>query len=81
MDFFGTAEELKQMDEALKNAAEKTDGIEYKGRYTPHSKKFHWTYLWRCDNYGKFLEVLGKIGIERDYSKTTHGEMEIYMET
>ena len=80
MDFFGPAEELKKWDEAFKKAADKTDGIEFKGRYTPHNK-YHWTYLWKCDNYGKFIEVLGKTGMERDYSKSTHGEMEVYMET
>lgn len=81
IDWFGPAEELKEWDEAMKKACAETDGIEYKGRYVPHTKKYHYTYLFKVENYGKVMEAFSKIQLTRDYSKMTHGEVEIYAET
>lgn len=76
IDWFGTAEELKEFEEKLKAACAEVGGIEYKGRYAPHNRKYHFVYLFEVESYQKLLEAGEKMP-PRDYKKLTHGEFEI----
>ena len=78
IDWFGPAEELKQIDEAQKKACAKTDGVDYKGRYTPSQKKTHWTYLLFAENYAKYGEYRDNLSIDRDYKKWPYATVEFY---
>jgi len=79
VDWFGPTEELRQGDEAIKKVCTETDGVEYKGRYTPNQKKYHWTYLFKADNLARWEEAWSKIvECPRDYKKLPHGELEYY---
>ena len=66
-DWIGTAEELKEADDAWKKACAETDGIEYKGRYSPLERKFHWTYMHELEDedYGKLKEARAKFDFAR----------------
>jgi len=44
-DWFGALEELKEMEEKMIAAFAPADGVEYKGRYAPDNRKFHFVYV------------------------------------
>jgi len=75
-DWFGTAEELKEREEKMTVACAKVDGVEYKGRYYPHNRKYHFVYLFEAESFQKLLETVGA-ETPRDYKKLTHGEFEL----
>ena len=75
-DWFGTAEELKEGEEKMTAACAKVDGVEYKGRYYPHNRKYHFVYLFEVESFQKLLETVGAEA-PRDYKKLTHGEFEL----
>jgi hypothetical protein len=77
-DWFGTAEELKEGEEKLAAVCAEVDGVEYKGRYAPDNRKFHFVYMFEVKSYEKLLEVLTSPEMPpRDYKKLTHGTFEI----
>ena len=77
-DWFGTAEELKELDEKVKAASAEVDGVDYKGRYAPDNRKYHFVSMYEVVSYQKLLEVLlGPKMPPRDYKKLTHGVFEI----
>ena len=77
-DWFGSAEELKELEEKLIAAFAQTDGVEYKGRYAPDNRKFHFVWVYEVVSYEKLLEVLtGPEMPPRDYKKLTHGVFEV----
>lgn len=71
-DLFGTAEELKEQDEAIKAYCAEHDGLEYKGCYGPHNSKYHWVRIFETDKY-----PLPPSSQPRDYKKMTHWVAEI----
>jgi len=77
-DWFGAAKELKELEEKVKAICAEVDGVDYKGRYAPDSRKFHFVYVFEVVSYDKLLEVLtGPEMPPRDYKKLTHGVFEI----
>lgn len=77
-DWFGSAEELKEMEEKMTAAFAKVDGVKYKGRYAPDNRKFHFVYMFEVESYEKLFEVLLNPRMPpRDYKKLTHGVFEI----
>jgi len=77
-DWFGTAEELKKSEEKLIAAFAQADGVEYKGRYAPDNRKFHFVYVFEVESYEKLLKVITDPKMPpRDYKKMTHGTFEI----
>ena len=75
-DWFGTAEELKEGEEKMATACDEVDGVEYKGRYYPHNRKYHFVYLFEVESFQKLLETVGAEA-PRDYKKLTHGQFEL----
>jgi len=73
-DWFGTAEELKEFDEQVKAACAEIDGVEEKGRYGPHNRKYHWVRIFETEKYP--LGIDSKMP-PRDYKKLTHWVTEI----
>jgi len=71
-DWYGTAEELKEQDKAIKDYASKHEGLEYMGRYGPHNKKYHWVRIFKTDKY-----PLPQAPTPRDYKKMTHWVSEL----
>ena len=61
-DWFGSAEGLKEGDEAVKKACAETNGVEYKGRYSPLERKFHWTNVFELEDedYGKVRKAFAR---------------------
>jgi len=77
-DWFGTAEELEELDERMKAACAEADGVDYKGRYAPDNRKFHFVSMFEVESYDKLFEALtGPEMPPRDYKKLTHGVFEI----
>ena len=77
-DWFGTAEELEELEEKMKAACAEAEGVDYRGRYAPDNRKFHFAYVYEVEGYDKLLEVLtGPEMPPRDYRKLTHGTFEI----
>jgi len=77
-DWFGTAEELKELDEKVRAACAEADGVDYKGRYAPDNRKYHFVSVFEVESYDKLLGVLlGPKMPPRDYKKLTHGVFEI----
>ena len=78
IDWAGTAEELKELDEAYKKACEKTEGVKYVGRLVPWNAKYHFTYFFEMEDVRGMYNMNQNFEMDRDYGKTTHGEYEIY---
>jgi len=79
IDWFGPAEELQESDESIKKACTETDGVKYKGRFTPNQKKYHWTYLFKAENLASWEKAWDKMSESpRDYKKMPYGELEYY---
>ena len=57
-DWFGAVEELKEMEGKMIGAFARTDGVEYKGRYAPDNRKFHFANMFETKSYEKVLESL-----------------------
>ena len=77
-DWFGTAEELKKLDADVKKTCTETKGITYKGRYSPHQKKFQWCWIFESDGYDKLMEASSKMKWKRDFKLMPHGEVEAF---
>jgi hypothetical protein len=79
LDWFGRAEELEELDNTVKKACTETEGVVYKGRYTPNQRKFHWTYFFEAANFAKWEEAWVKTSkYPRDFKKLPHGEFEFF---
>lgn len=77
-DWFGTVEELGALEEQTETVYAKADGVEFKGRYAPDNRKFHFVYVYETESYGRLLEVLmDPEAPPRDFKKLTHGTFEI----
>ena len=77
-DWFGTAEELSEIEDKMAAICAKKEGVEYRGRYAPDNRKFHFVYMFEAEKYEKILEVLTDPEMPpRDYKKLTHGAFEI----
>lgn len=77
-DWFGTAGELEELEEKLISLFAQADVVEYKGRYAPDNRKFHFVYVFEVESYDRLMEVLtGREMPPRDYRKLTHGTFEI----
>jgi len=68
-DWFGPPEELEELEEKVKAACAELDGVEYKGRYLPHNRKYHYVRIIKTDKYPPGLA--GKMP-PRDRKKLTH---------
>jgi len=76
-EWFGTVEELEEFEKAVNVYAE-ADSIEFKGRYAPDDRKFHFVYVYETESYGRLLDVLMDPKMPpRDFEKLTHGMFEI----
>jgi hypothetical protein len=84
VDWFGTAEELKEIDETVKKVCAETDGVEYKGRYSPLERKFHWTYVYELEDedYGKMRKVAARAreisGVKIDKKKYPYASVSLF---
>jgi hypothetical protein len=77
-DFFGTTEELEGIDDSMKKACEKTDGVAYLGRFGPRCKKYHWTRLFKVDHLNAFDAIWSNIDYIKDPKIMGHAEEEFY---
>jgi hypothetical protein len=76
VDFYGTKEELAKLDKVYKEASEKTDGVEYLGRYSSYQAKWHWVYMFKTESMAKIEESWKHFDYDRDYKKMSHGIVE-----
>ena len=77
-DWYGTAEKLKEYDEAWKKAAEKTEGAKFMGRYGPWNKKYHWTNITKVKDINTWMKLGESFEWDRDYKEISHFVLEIY---
>jgi len=77
-DWSGTIKELEGLCEEWKKHAEKTKGVEWKGRLAPWNKKYHWTNVMLVDNIACLHDYQSTMDSKRDYSKLTHGVWDFY---
>ena len=80
IDWNGTEKQLKEYDESYEKTAEKTEGIKFVGRLVPWNKKYHFTYVLKCDDITRFHKFGQNWFAEyaRDYGTVSHGEYEFY---
>ena len=77
-DWAGTIEELDKLCEIWKKHAEKTDGVEWKGRLVPWNKKYHFTNVMVVDDITRLYAYQSTMESNRDYSKLTHAIYDFY---
>ena len=75
-DWFGPIADLKELEEKIRKKCDETEGLEFKGRYGPHNKKYHWTFIFKAKNYTIWNDLT--VDYVRDYNVHTHQEQEIY---
>ena len=68
-DWWGTDEELKEVEKQFKEAAEKVDSVTYHGLYVPHNSKFHYVRVWTGDDWDAFWSMERP---KRDKKKLSH---------
>jgi hypothetical protein len=78
-DWAGTQEELAEFYDGWKKAADETEGVELKGHWIPHTNKWHHAIFYEAESYAKIRESWEKMGAERDYSKLTHGAIDLFV--
>ena len=78
VEFFGPDEELEILDNAYKEMANVTDGLEFDGRLTPMHGRYHFTYFFKADSYAAWEKGLEKVKYQRDKKKLTRGSFEFY---
>ena len=68
--------------DATKKACEDTEGIKFKGSYVPHQVRYHYAFVYKCDDYGKMGEVNRKVQktFPRDRNQMTHAIIEVMTE-
>jgi hypothetical protein len=71
-DFYGSDEELEEADKMFKEMADMSDGVEYMGRLTPTSLKWHFTYFFKCKDMNAWVNRK-RPEWNRDRNKFTHG--------
>ena len=79
IDFWGTDDELKKHDKALTDAIEKTEGVEYLGRYSPEATKWHWTYFCKAESLTVWDNMLKNYQYKRDKKLLSHDSTEFYV--
>jgi hypothetical protein len=79
VDFYGSDEELEKLDKAYKKMAEKTEGVEYKGRLVPMQTKWHFTYVFKAENMKAWAAGNENFKYDRDRKVMSHGAVEFYM--
>jgi len=82
-DWNGTAERLKEYDEAHKKMVEKTEGAEFLGRYAPWNKRYQMTYIVKAKDRKTWQEMGRNFEWDTDWPgklipEETHGEFDIY---
>ena len=80
LDWAGTQKELDVILADWKKAADNMDGVKYVAHWIPHSTKWHHAVFYEADSYAKVRKSWRSIGTKRDYSKLTHGAMELFVE-
>jgi len=78
-DWARTIEELDAHVAGWKEGANKTDGVKFKSYWVPHTKKWHHAVIYEAESYAKVRESWRSIGAPRDYSKMTHGAIDLFV--
>lgn len=78
LDFTGTEDELKEVDKAYKQGADKTKDVEYLGRYTSWTQKWNWSYFFKIESAGSMDEFWKNVKYKRDYKKMPYGAVEFF---
>jgi hypothetical protein len=77
-DFWGDDDDLKKFDKANIDMAEKTEGMEYLGRFAPTNKKFHWTSFYKIKNFRTWEDAIENRSYERNKKHLSHAHVEFY---
>jgi hypothetical protein len=80
-DWFGPVEELAKIDKKYREMFDGRKGIEFLGRYAPHNKKYHWTYVYNAKDFVTFVTEYDKADFswyKRDIKVHTHAVLEYY---
>ncbi len=78
-DYHGSEEELQEFIKGWKKAAKETEGVEFKGHWIPHTKKFHHAIFYEAESYAKVRKSWRSVGGPRDYTKMSHGEIDLFV--
>lgn len=79
MDWAGPQTELEEILADWKKAADKTEGVTYVAHWIPHSTKWHHAIFYEAESYAKVRKSWTALDRKRDYSKLTHGAMELFV--
>jgi len=77
-DWFGSIEELEEVEKKLKKHWDGKDGIEFLGRYSPTNKRFHWTHFYKVKDWQAWANQKPLPGYKRDYNVVHHAIYEFY---
>ena len=78
-EFWGSDEELKMLDKAIKDAVEKTVGVEYLGRFMPEQTRWHYTYFYKAEGLTAWDNFLKNFEYKRDRKILAHDTTEYYI--
>jgi len=78
-EFWGSDEELNKLDNAIKDAVEKTVGVEYLGRFMPEQTRWHYTYFYKAESLTAWDNFLKNFEYKRDRKISAHDTTEYYI--
>lgn len=79
IEFWGSDEELEKLDKAVKDAVEKTLGVEYLGRFMPEQTRWHYTYFIKAESLTAWDNCLKNFEYKRDRKLLAHDTTEFYI--
>ena len=79
IEFWGSDEELKNLDKAIKDAVEKTKDVKYLGRFMPEQTRWHYTYFYKAESLTAWDNFLKNFEYKRNRKILAHDTTEYYM--
>jgi hypothetical protein len=79
VDFFGSDDELSELDKALELVGTESEGVEFLGRYDATQLKWHYTYFFRAESRDHWFTGESNWKYKKDKSKMTHSVIQYFV--
>ena len=78
-DWYGSIDDLKELDKKFKKLRDGSEGVEFLGRFSPQNKKYHWTFVFKAKDFKTWTNMTPQDFYKRDFKELTHAVYEYYL--